>query len=78
MDRKKHTQAIENARNKKFYDNGSEYQTYVVGSQGKVEFENYIMNAKKKIFGSNNIEHIKEQQLTKPTKCAHLAALITQ
>jgi len=78
MDRKKHTQAIENARNKKFYDNESEYQTYVVDSQGKDEFENYIMNAKKKIFGLNNIEPIKEKQLTRPTKCAQLAALITQ
>ncbi len=78
MDRKKHTQAIENARNKKFYDNESEYQTYVVDSQGKDEFENYIMNAKKKIFGSNNIVPIKEKQLTRPTKRAQLAALITQ
>jgi len=78
MDRKKHTQAIENARNKKFYDNESEYQTYVIDSQGKDEFENYIINAKKKIFGSNNIELTQEKQLTRPTKRAQLAALITQ
>jgi hypothetical protein len=48
MDRKKHTQAIENVQNKKFYDNESEYQTYVLDSQGRDEFENYIMNAKKR------------------------------
>jgi len=78
MDRKKHTQAIENAWNKKFYDNESEYQTYVLDSQGRDELENYIMNAKKKIFGSNNVEHIKEQQLTKLTKHAHLEVLINQ
>jgi hypothetical protein len=36
------------------------------------------MNAKKKIFGSNNVEHIKEQQLTKLTKHAHLEVLINQ
>jgi len=78
MERKKHTQAIENARNKKFYDSESEYQTYVLDSQGRDEFENYIVNAKKKIFGSNHVEHIKEQQLTKLTKHAHLAVLINQ
>jgi len=78
MERKKHTQAIENARNKKFYDSESEYQTYVLDSQGRDEFENYIVNAKKKIFGSNHVEHIKEQQLTKLTKHAHLEVLINQ
>ena len=41
-DRQNHIQAIEKSRNTNIYDNISEYQTFVLETQGKEEYEKYI------------------------------------
>jgi hypothetical protein len=53
-DQSSHIQAIESARNKKIYDKLNEYQTFVVESQGKEEYDTFLHNTKQQILQTFN------------------------
>ncbi len=49
-DRQNHITAIENTRNKKIFDDLSEYQTYVIAHHGKDEYNEFIHRTKETVF----------------------------
>jgi hypothetical protein len=46
MDRKNHISAIEVTWNRKIFDNMNEYEAVVLESQGRDEYDKYILNIK--------------------------------
>ena len=47
---KNHVHAIETARHKNIYDHVTEYQTFLLETQGKAEFEEFIHEMNVDIF----------------------------
>jgi len=71
-DRKNHIEALENARRKKNYDNMAEYQTYVLETQGKDDFEKYIQKVKCEIFGEEAVQKLATDSANKVPKYLRL------
>jgi hypothetical protein len=70
--RKKHIEALENDRNKKNYDNMTEYQTYVLETQGKDDFEKYIQKIKCEFFGEEAVQKLATDSANKIPKYLRL------
>jgi dGTP triphosphohydrolase len=68
-DRSNHILAIETSRNKKIFDCMSEYQTHVLETQGREEYEEYIKEVKCEVFG---IEGPMDEQLKGIPRYMHL------
>jgi hypothetical protein len=71
-DRQNHINAIENARNKKVFDNLSEYQTYVIEHQGKEQYDEFIYGIKQAVFENTNMT---PRELEGPAKLSKYSQL---
>jgi hypothetical protein len=73
--RKNHIQAIETSKNRKIFDNMNEYQTLTLETetQGKDEYDDYIQNVEKTIFGLDNDKTMDTEWMNKVPKYMHLA-----
>jgi len=71
-DRNNHIKALETARNKKIYDCMTEYQTYVLETQGKEDFEKYIQKFKHEIFGEEAVQQLAPDSTNKIPKYLQL------
>jgi molecular chaperone GrpE (heat shock protein) len=77
-DRKNHIQAIEVSCNKKFYDNKTEYQIFVLETQGKEEYDDFINNIKKESFGPEYVHSINdEHRVEELSKHMHLVVKLS-
>jgi hypothetical protein len=70
--------AFDASRRKKTFDNISDYHTFVLETQGREEYETYIHNIKRKIFGLNFVKSKAEEQRLKIPLCSRLSIIITQ
>jgi hypothetical protein len=68
MDRDDNINAIETARGKRIFDKHCEFQTSIIESMGKDEFDRYTHQAKQEIFGTKNVKHIDLEKQEKRLK----------
>ena len=74
-ERIRHIEAIEYARNKKFYDSNTKYIDSVINNQGRDEYNNFIDEIKREVFEHNS--GASDAQHTDKTSCK-LTILSTQ
>ena len=71
-DRRNHIMAFETARNKRIFDNKTEYTTTIIETTGAAEYEAFVHRMKQDILGHENVPSLEVQHAKRISKHAYL------